>query len=236
MHISKRIILTAKCVTKGHVVADIGCDHAYTSIYLMREGIANHIIAADVNDGPVQRARANIKEHCLDDFIEVRKSDGLSGFDVSDGIETILISGIGGNLMIDILKSNNDVYSNARELILQPQSDIARVRHFLHDTNCRIVYEKMVYEEDKYYTIIKAHRGRERYDNEYEYIYGQYLINNPDDICIDYMRGLYASNAKVIAHLRDRDEDALKNRINELEHDNCIIKMLIMHMQKEEGM
>ena len=236
MHLSKRLTLTAECVTKGNVVADIGCDHAYTSIYLMKEGIAGHIIAADVNDGPIERARANINENRLNDFIEVRKSDGLTEFDISDGIETILISGMGGNLMIDRLKSNNAVYNNAKELILQPQSDIARVRHFLHDTGFKIVYEKMVYDEEKYYTIIKACHGKEQYSYEYEYIFGQYLINNPDNVCINYMKGLHASNVKVIAHLRNMDEEALSARINELEKDNDVIEMLLMHMQKEEGL
>lgn len=138
--------------------------------------------------------------------------------------------------MIDILKSNNAVYNNAKELILQPQSDIARVRHFLHDTGFEIVYEKMVYEEEKYYTIIKARHGKEQYSYEYEYIFGQYLINNPDNVCINYMKGLNASNVKVIAHLRNMDEEALSARINELEKDNDVIEMLLMHMQKEEGL
>ncbi len=235
MHLSERIKSTAGCVTKGHVVADIGCDHAYTSIYLINEGIAKRIIATDINKGPVQRAVTNIRECGLCNLIEVRCSDGISDIDISDGIETILISGMGGNLMIDILKGNSRVCECVKELVIQPQSDIARVRHYLHDTGFCIVYEKMVHEDGKYYTIIKAHRGVEHYDNEYEYMYGHYLINNPDGTCIDYMRGIHESNERIIRHLIGRGGESSMKRIEELKNDNAVIEMIVKKMQKEEG-
>ena len=136
-------------ITPGLAVADIGCDHAYLPIYLAREGISPHVIACDINAGPVVRAKENVEDVELGDRIEIRHGDGLTV--VSPGeVKSVVLAGMGGRLMIRILTDGADVLAKCEELIMQPQSEVDALRHFLQDNGWRIISEDMVAEEDKY--------------------------------------------------------------------------------------
>jgi len=77
VQISKRLQEVARLVTKEKAVADVGCDHAYTSIYLVQQGIASKVIAMDVNRGPLERAKLNIEKYGMQQQIQTRLSDGI---------------------------------------------------------------------------------------------------------------------------------------------------------------
>ncbi len=224
-HLSKRLAGVVSYVTKGGKVADIGCDHAFTSIYLIQSGIAETVLATDVNEGPLVIADKNIRMAGLSSQIEVRKSDGLSNISLIDNIDTILISGMGGYLTIDILSSNKSVRDNAKELILQPQSDIHNVRHYLHDNGFIILDEMMVYEDGKYYNIIKAVKGSQSYDSEFEYLYGKALTDKHDKIFTEYLKNIYTTNARIILALTGNEKQ--RDRLIELEKENEYIMHLL---------
>lgn len=78
MELSKRLFMTASMVDRGSIVADVGCDHGYTAIYLVQNGICPRVLAMDVNEGPLARAKEHIREAGLSAYIETRLSDGLS--------------------------------------------------------------------------------------------------------------------------------------------------------------
>ena len=224
-HLSKRLSSVVSYVSSGNKVADIGCDHAFTSIHLIRSGIASSVLASDVNDGPLVIAEKNIRMSGLDSQIEVRKSNGLSEITTSDNIDTILISGMGGYLIIDILNSNIGVRDKAKELILQPQSDIHNVRHYLHNNGFSISDEMMVYEDGKYYNIIKAVPGNQSYDNEFEYLYGKALIDNRDEVFKNYIKNIYKTNAAIISRLEGNEKQT--DRLCEFKKENEYIEHLL---------
>ena len=143
MQLSDRLKCTADYVSKGNISADIGCDHAYTSIYLVENRSVPHVYATDVNEGPVRRAEHNVRMYGLEDRITVILSNGLKKLCPEYGIETVLISGMGGNLIIDILSEADISHNTYSELVLQPQSDVYKVRHFLHENAYRIEAEKV---------------------------------------------------------------------------------------------
>lgn len=155
MQLSKRLQAVADLVTPGSRVADIGCDHAYTSIYLVENEIASKVIAMDVNQGPIDRAQDNINKFGYQTRIETRKSNGLEKLTI-DETDTILIAGMGGALTIQILEDKPELVSRVRELILQPQSEINKVRRMIVDQSFLIVRENMVYEDGKYYMMMRA--------------------------------------------------------------------------------
>lgn len=155
MQLSKRLQTVADTVTKGNSVADIGCDHAYIAIYLIEEAIAPKVIAMDINKGPLQRAEENIRAKRYEKNIETRLSDGLEKLNKSE-VDTILMAGIGGALMIRILEDGDEVLLGSKELVLSPQSEINQVRKYLHKKNFAIVEEKMLLDEGKYYVVMKA--------------------------------------------------------------------------------
>jgi tRNA (adenine22-N1)-methyltransferase len=155
MQLSKRLHAVASLVTPGNRVADVGCDHAYTSIYLAENNISPHIIAMDVNQGPIDRAKENIIKYGYEDLIDTRKSNGLEKLEQGEA-QTILIAGMGGGLTIQILTERMEIVQSVKELILQPQSDIHRVRSMLSEYDFVITKEDMLKEDGKYYVMMKA--------------------------------------------------------------------------------
>ncbi|NLC17896.1 MAG: SAM-dependent methyltransferase [Clostridiales bacterium] len=155
MQLTKRLQAVADFVSSGGRVADVGCDHAYISIYLAENKIARSVIALDINKGPLERAKANIEKYGLDRIIETRLSDGLQRLK-PDEADSIVIAGMGGALMVKILSEGHKVMHAAKELILQPQSEIYKVREFIDRQQFTIIAENMVIDEGKYYFVMKA--------------------------------------------------------------------------------
>lgn len=181
MKLSNRLLRVALNVTPGYRVADVGTDHGYVPIYLMENGMAAHVIAMDINAGPLERAEAHIKENNLKDCIETRRSDGFSSLR-KDEADIAVIAGMGGELIKSILEQGRDVVRGFRELVLSPHSEIDVVRRFLHEIGFRIVKEEMLIDDGKFYTIIKAVKGNDRNYTDVEYRYGALLIENKDEI------------------------------------------------------
>lgn len=157
--LSKRLRMLADMVTLGNRVADVGCDHAFLSIYLVQAGICPRALAMDVRTGPLAAAGAHVAECGLGSYIEVRLSDGLAACGSGEA-DTVVCAGMGGRLMERILTEGMDRAREMRELILQPQSELPRFRAFLRETGFAVVEEDAVFEEGKYYFAMKAaYRG-----------------------------------------------------------------------------
>lgn len=155
MQLSRRLQTVANLVTPGNRVADVGCDHAYISIYLAEKKISPHIIAMDINQGPIDRAKENVIRYQCEGLIDVRKSNGLEKLEDGEA-DSIIIAGMGGALTNQILSERLDIIKSVRELVLQPQSEIFKVRQFLMDNNFTIFEENMLKEDGKYYVMMKA--------------------------------------------------------------------------------
>jgi len=173
MHLSKRLTKVASFVTKGNRVADIGCDHGYVPIYLVRQGIAETAIAADVRKGPLSRAQEHIKEYGLENRIETRLSDGLEKIMPGEA-QSIIMAGMGGLLMIRLLTLGKETAKRADELILSPQSDLDEFRRFMVKDGYSICRESMIKEEGKYYFIFYVKPETDtRVWSDAEYAYGK---------------------------------------------------------------
>jgi len=224
--LSKRMQTVADMVN-GKSVADIGCDHAFVSIYLIQSKKTENVIAMDVKDGPVSIAKDNIKMHGLQDYISVRLSNGFSAVNVGE-IDCAIIAGMGGRLIVDILKAGVCHTDNGINLVLQPQSDIDEVRRYLYEISYDITEEQMMIEEGKYYTIIKA----EPSDNVVEYteaelLYGRYLLNTKNETLMQYLQDSKKKNCMIEESLRLVHTDSSDNRLHELKHENAIIDLAL---------
>ncbi len=145
----------ASMVTPGSVLADIGTDHGYVPISLVQRKKIPRAIAMDVNKGPLQRAKEHICECKLEDYIETRLSDGVKKLETGE-VDSILIAGMGGDLVIRIITEGMLVCRSVKEMILQPQSELGKVRKFLRENKFEIVDEDMVIEDGKYYPMMKV--------------------------------------------------------------------------------
>ncbi len=155
LDLSKRLQAVANLVSPGRRVADIGCDHGYVSIYLADVRKCPKVIAMDVRKGPLSQAESNIHRYGMDDRIETRLSDGTALLE-PDEVDTLLISGMGGRLIMRIVSEGLDRLGAFKELVLQPQSEVELVRKFLREHDYIIVDEDFVIEDGKNYPMMKA--------------------------------------------------------------------------------
>ena len=160
---SKRIEKLVELFPGARSVADIGCDHGYTSILLAKTGKAKKIIACDIGQAPLESARKNILRDGLTDTIECRLGDGLEPIKLFEA-ESVLISGMGGPLMTEILENRIEEFSFA---VLSPQSDFAKFRRFLFD-RMEIVKEEYLEEGGKFYRLFLARKKQSPESQEIE--------------------------------------------------------------------
>ena len=189
IEITKRMKLIANTVTKGNVVADIGCDHGYVSIYLIKQDISPKVIAMDLREGPLKKAKTNTRQSNdkkVIENIEFRISNGFEKLKPKE-VDTAIIAGMGGGLICKIIKDGEKVVRELKELIISPQSEIADVRHFLHDNGYRIVSQWMIKDDGKFYTVIKVVNGKDIDYTEIEYKYGKQLIDEKNQILREYL-------------------------------------------------
>ena len=153
--LSNRMQALTDMVTPGTVITDVGCDHGFVSVYLVQKGLSPRVIAMDVRSGPLERAREHIREYGLQDRIETRLSDGLHGLKTGEA-NGMICAGMGGPLMEKILTEGREQAQGFAELILQPQSEIPHFRTFLMDEGYLLLDENIIYEEGKYYFMMKV--------------------------------------------------------------------------------
>ncbi len=141
----------------GCRIADIGTDHAYLPIYLVQRGIVSHALACDVNQGPIDSARANILQAGLADRIQTRLTDGLHG--VEDyAPDAVLIFGMGGDLIVKILSEAEWLREANVALILQPMTRAATLRRWLLEHGFAITGETLTFEDKFYQTVCAQYR------------------------------------------------------------------------------
>ena len=164
--LSQRLQAVANFVPKAATLLDVGSDHAYLPIALIKTGVITSAIAGEVVQGPFDSAVKNVSEHQLSDRIQVRLANGLSAFDVSDGVTAITICGMGGRLIADILEAGKDKLVQVERLILQPNNREDDLRRWLSANEFLIVAETIMTENGKYYEIIVAEHGRQELSEE----------------------------------------------------------------------
>lgn len=186
MELSPRLLKIASLIPKGESLADVGTDHGYIPLYLFKNNIISHAVAMDVNPMPLKRAEDNICSAGYGDKCEFRLSDGLDK--LSEGeVTSIVIAGMGGLLMMDIISRGRSVINNDTKLFLQPMIAAPELRLFLFENGFTIENEYLVQEENKFYNIICARRGVSEYNDEDIYI-GRNTQKNSPDVFEEYIK------------------------------------------------
>ena len=216
MQLSQRLSSVASMVTAGNCLADVGTDHGYVPIYLYERNVIPRAIAMDVNKGPLERAALHIAESGMKDVIETRLSDGLTALRPKEA-DSIVIAGMGGPLMIRILSAYPEVTASAKELILQPQSEIAEVRIWLYEQGYEIVEEHMVYEEGKYYPMYKAVKNPEAKKLSYlEYKFGRLEVLKEKEVLKDFILRELSNKQNILQKLEEEQTEKSKGRAEEM--------------------
>ena len=227
MKLSDRLQRISQFVTRGNILADIGTDHGYIPIYLVENGFIPCAYACDVKEGPLERAKEHIKEHSLEDKIQTVKSNGLENLKENQA-DTILIAGMGGALIIDILSNGIKVLNTAKELIVSPHSEINLVREYLSNIGYEIVEEDMLMDSAKYYVVMKWIKGIQKKEyNTCELLYGPLLLKNKNQTLYKYLNNEKANYERIYINILDaNNEETIKRREGIRERLDIISKAL----------
>ena len=172
LNLSERMQVIADFVGKDEIVADIGTDHGYIPLWLLINDITANVILADVNSGPLERAAANTALYLENDGsyfpgLDMRLGSGIEV--LSDGeADTVIIAGMGGLLIRDILSHDIMKTRSLKKLILQPRNNSSDLRRWMRSELCdfTIVRERVVKEGKKYSEIICAVRNESVTDED----------------------------------------------------------------------
>ncbi len=155
INLGPRLLCAASFVRCRTKIADIGTDHAYLPAYLVEQGIADSVLACDIGVMPLKNAENTVKSHSLTDKISLRISDGLK--EVSpDEADEIIICGMGGTLMTEILEAAPWVKRDVMHLILQPMTHSEDIRRYLISNGFSVTEERFVVDAGKVYCCISA--------------------------------------------------------------------------------
>lgn len=226
MELSKRMQAVADLVTVGNKVADIGTDHAYIPIYLIEENKAPAVIAMDINEGPLKIAENHIKENHFQDKIEVRLSNGFEKLKAYE-VDTAVIAGMGGALVIRILDAYKDVTNSLTEIVLQPQSELAKVRYYLLTEGFTILDEDMVVEDGKYYPMMKVcPKKKEAVEmwNEAELEFGKLLLEKKHPVLCQFLERELRIRKQILEKLCKQEGENIDLRKKEVQSEIEVIQ------------
>jgi len=155
LKLTPRLQAIADSINQYEILADIGTDHAYLPIYLMLNEKIKKAIATDINKGPIDIAQERIRKYKLEDKIETRQGSGLTVLEPQEA-DAIVIAGMGGMLIADIIEQSKDVAVAAKVLVMQPMLDSGKLRTYLMQNGFEIFEEELAKEDKKVYEIIWA--------------------------------------------------------------------------------
>ena len=218
--LNKRLLCAASFVERGACVADIGCDHAYLPIFLTETGTASRVIAADINEGPCEKARENVRKHSLSEVIKVIRTDGLCG--IEDYFpDNIVICGMGADLIARILSDSEYTRSASPLLILQPMTKQSSLRLWLLENGYKIVDEALCTDDRLYEIIVARYDGKKREWSEAQLLLGKRNTEKRSALLYEHYNRITEQyntiiNGKRRAGLPTDKEEALLKELGEL--------------------
>lgn len=223
MELSKRLQAVADLVSDGTVVADIGTDHGYIPIYLIESGKCKKAYAMDVNEGPLLRAKEHIAEHGLTEKILVRRSDGVKALNLGE-CDSVVVAGMGGALAIKIMEEGKDVFRNLKDFVLQPQSELTKVRRYLWEQEYCVIEEDMVQEDGKFYPMMKVTNGRSTAYSLIELRYGKKLLEQKHPVLHAFLEKEVQMKERILENLQLETGEHIEHRAKELEEEVVLAK------------
>ncbi|MFZ7119888.1 MAG: tRNA (adenine(22)-N(1))-methyltransferase [Eubacteriaceae bacterium] len=212
MQLTPRLKGIVRHISKCSKVADIGTDHAFIPIYLVENNITKQIIATDINDGPLEIAQNQIMSHGYIQYIKTLKGNGLEPIKGYE-IENIIIAGMGGILISEIINENKETANKAEKLILQPMVAQAELRKYLINNGFKIIDEDLEKEDRRIYQIIVATKGKEDIKDEIYLDIGYPLIKKNHPLLLELIQFKENELKKIINNCSKQDSpNAIKKK------------------------
>ncbi len=218
LKLSPRLEAVVSFVRENKTIADVGCDHCLLSVKIAKEKNPQKIIASDIAQGPIAKAKKCVDKYKLSEIINLKLAKGLLGLEI-DCPDDIIIAGMGGELICDILSGSDYIKNPNVKLILQPMTKSESLRYYLSQNGYQVLCEKLVYEKTsgKIYEIIYAsYSGENQYYTKTELLIGKYNIdNNSDNLREHVINHIKLQQIKINgmkrASLDTSEEERIKN-------------------------
>lgn len=216
MNLSKRLSAIKDMVPYNSIVADIGTDHCYIPINLVENKISKKVIATDISKDSLDKTMELVKSLGLEGKIEVRLGNGLDVIKPYE-IDTVILAGMGGVLIQDILEKNKDVTDSISNFIFQPMKGVKEFREHLTQHDFQIVDEGLVFEEEKYYEIIFAKRGKSCIEKDIYYEISQLLLEKQHPLMEDFILNKIQETKFILDKIKFSNTEKSKEKYLEVE-------------------
>lgn len=155
-NLTPRLKTISELINHSDKMADIGTDHAYLPVCLIDSGKCKTAIASDIRSGPLKRAETTVQKYNMGGLIELRLGAGLETVTLSDKVDTIVIAGMGGLVITEIIRSSIEIVKAAKHIILQPMTMAPELRTYLYSSALGRIDEYFAFEGEKIYNIISV--------------------------------------------------------------------------------
>ncbi|EJT5936043.1 tRNA (adenine(22)-N(1))-methyltransferase [Clostridium perfringens] len=229
MELSKRLKRIAEHVDKCESVADIGTDHGYIPIYLVKEGICKKAIASDINKGPIEKAKVNVAFEGVSNKVKCLLGPGLNPLKVGE-VNGVILAGMGGNLTRDILLADMDKVKKYDFIILQPAQNPEVLREFLYKNDYEIIDEDLIKDEGRFYELfkVKYNENSEKlvFEDELEYEVSPLLRKKNHPLFKEFIEEKINRCETILSFIKEDTESAKKRKSDLEEKINKLKGML----------
>lgn len=226
MELSKRLQFIADHIDRCKTIIDVGTDHGYIPIYSVKNNLCEKAIASDINKDPVKKAEMNAALEGVKSSVEVRLGGGLEVINIGEA-EAVVIAGMGGNLIRDILEKDIEKTASFKYLILQPAQNPEVLREYLYNNGYEIMEEDLCLDEGIYYELFKVKKSNKAEKVSLDPIYYEIsprLLKDKNKLMFSYLESKEEKYSKILGFINDTSESALKrkedieNKLKEIEN------------------
>ncbi len=222
-----RLERVAANVPAGARLADIGSDHGYLPVALMRRGVIAAAVAGEVAATPFHAAERTVRDNALQQHISVRLADGLAAIEPADAITAITLCGMGGETIRDILDSGRAHLSGQERLILQPNGGEQPLRQWLMDNGYQILREELLRENRFYYEIIVAERAEPLIYTAQQLYFGPLQMQARSPEFLGKWQRMLRQKHKTLASFEQARQTVPQHKVQEIEQQARWITQLL---------
>lgn len=204
--LDKRLSMVAELIEPNRIFVDVGTDHAYLPAFMVITGYSPFAVASDVRIGPLENARATVRKYGVEDKVQIILSDGLDEID-GDFVQEVVIAGMGGELMCEIIDRAEWLKCKEKALVLQPMTHAEDLRRFLTQNGFSIVKENAVTDGGRAYCAMRAvYSGEVKEHGEAYFYIGELLSGDITEDIELYIKGILKRLKFKADALKDKPE------------------------------
>ncbi|VYU13020.1 SAM-dependent methyltransferase [Peptoniphilus gorbachii] len=207
--LSNRLKKIAELVDFGATVIDVGTDHGYVPNFLCEKKISRDIIATDISKNSLEKSIELTKKMGNEKFIRNILANGI----VKENRDNIIIAGLGGIQISEIILNSIEISKSAKKLILQPMQKSNILRRELNNMGFEIIDEEIIFEDDRYFEIIIVKfNGKKKSLNELDFYFSNILINKKDKVYLSYLSERKFELEKILNKINKDNKRSNKRR------------------------